>query len=205
MPTASTAQIMGSTEAFEPITSNIYSRNVLSGNFMVVNKYLQNDLLEINLWNDTMKNLIIKHRGSIQEIDEIPIRLKQIYKTSWEIGKKVYIKMSADRGAFIDQSQSLNLFIAEPNHNILTQCHLHGWNLGLKTGMYYLRRKPVTNALQFTVNTNNDDTEQKQKNDNDNNSNVSNQNNDNNKNNENNDDETMTCSLRNGPSCVSCQ
>ena len=151
MPTASTAQIMGSTESFEPITSNIYSRNVLSGNFMVVNKFLQSDLLQLGIWNEEIKDKIIQHRGSIEHIPEIPRKLKEIYKTAWDISKKTYIKMSADRGAFIDQSQSLNLFIPQPTYKILTQCHLYGWQSGLKTGMYYLRRKPVMNAQQFTI------------------------------------------------------
>lgn len=150
MPTASTAQIMGSTESFEPITSNIYSRVVLSGNFMITNKYLINDLIELGLWNNEMKNKIIQNRGSITKIDEIPSNIKEIYKTAWEISKKTYIKMSADRGAFIDQSQSLNLFIANPDQKVLTQCHMYGWEQGLKTGMYYLRRKAIVDAQQFT-------------------------------------------------------
>lgn len=150
MPTASTAQIMGSTESFEPITSNIYSRVVLSGNFMVTNKYLINDLIDLGLWNNEMKNKIIQNRGSIAKIDEIPQYIREIYKTAWEISKKTYIKMSADRGAFIDQSQSLNLFIANPDQKMLTQCHMYGWEQGLKTGMYYLRRKAIVDAQQFT-------------------------------------------------------
>lgn len=157
MPTATTAQITGSTEAFEPITSNIYGRSVMSGNFMVVNKYLQNSLIKLNLWNKTIKDKIIENRGSVENIDEIPSYLKELYKTAWDIKRKTYIQMSADRGAFIDQSQSLNLFIPNPDYNQLTSCHVHSWKLGLKTGMYYLRRKPIVNAVQFTI--------QKQRND----------------------------------------
>lgn len=157
MPTATTAQITGSTEAFEPITSNIYGRSVMSGNFMVVNKYLQNDLMRLNLWNKTIKDKIIENRGSIENIDEIPETLKELYKTAWDIKRKTYIQMSADRGAFIDQSQSLNLFIPNPDYNQLTSCHVYSWKMGLKTGMYYLRRKPIVNAVQFTL--------QKQRND----------------------------------------
>lgn len=151
MPTATTAQITGSTEAFEPITSNIYSRSVLSGNFMIVNKYLQNDLIKLGLWNIDMKNRIIENKGSITNINEIPEEIKEIYKTAWEIKKKTYIKMSADRGAYIDQTQSLNLFIPNPDHNILMSCHIYSWECGLKTGMYYLRRKPFVNPIQFTI------------------------------------------------------
>ncbi len=151
MPTASTAQIMGNTEAFEPITSNIYSRSVLSGNFMIVNKFLQQDLINLGLWNLELKNKIIENRGSIANITNIPDNLKAIYKTAWDISNKKYIDMSAQRGAFIDQSQSFNLFIAEPNYELLTKCHIYGWKSGLKTGMYYLRRKPVVNAQQFTI------------------------------------------------------
>jgi ribonucleoside-diphosphate reductase alpha subunit len=151
MPTASTAQIMGNNECFEPITSNIYTRSVLSGNFIIINKHLQRDLLKLGLWNQSMKNRILRERGSVQRIEGIPQNLKEVYKTSWEISKKTYLKMSAERGCFIDQSQSLNLFIDEPTYNLLTTVHLYGWELGLKTGMYYLRRKTVSNAQQFTI------------------------------------------------------
>ncbi len=151
MPTASTAQIMGSTEAFEPITSNIYSRSVLSGSFMVVNKYLQNDLIKLGIWNEDLKNEIVEHRGSIENIESIPDDLKQLYKTAWDIVNKKYIEMSADRGAFIDQSQSFNWFIAKPDHDLVTKCHMYGWQCGLKTGLYYLRRKTEADAQQFTI------------------------------------------------------
>jgi len=150
MPTASTAQIMGNNECFEPITSNFYSRSVLAGNFIVINKYLQRDLIGLGLWNEDMKNRILLARGSVQDLN-IPKDMKDIYKTSWEIKKRTYLDMAADRSRFIDQSQSLNLFIEDPTPSILTTVHLYGWELGLKTGMYYLRRKTVTNAQQFTV------------------------------------------------------
>ncbi len=151
MPTASTAQIMGNNECFEPITTNVYSRTVLSGNFMIVNKYLQRDLTERKLWTKEMREEILRARGSVQNIERIPPDLKQLYKTSWEISKKTYLKMSADRGRFIDQSQSLNLFISDPTDSLLTTIHLYGWELGLKTGMYYLRRRTVSTAQQFTL------------------------------------------------------
>ena len=151
MPTASTAQIMGSTEAFEPITSNIYSRSVLSGSFPVVNKFLQNELIELGIWNNTLKDMIVLNRGDIENIPNIPNKIKQVYKTAWNISNKHYITMSAERGAFVDQSQSLNLFISQPNNEIVTKCHLHGWKSGLKTGLYYLRRKPKAEAQQFTI------------------------------------------------------
>lgn len=152
MPTASTAQILGNNESFEPYTSNVYNRRVLSGEFQVVNHHLITDLSELNLWNDDMKNKIIAHNGSVQNIDEIPEDIRAIYKTVWEISVKTQIKMAADRGAFIDQSQSFNIHVAEPNYGKLTSIHFFGWKAGLKTGMYYLRTKPAANAIQFTVN-----------------------------------------------------
>jgi len=151
MPTASTAQIMGNNECFEPITSNVYSRSVLSGNFMIVNKYLQKDLMKLGFWKRDLIDEIIRARGSVQNILKIPKELRDLYKTSWELSKKTYLKMARDRGCFIDQSQSLNLFIEEPTPDLLTTVHLYGWELGLKTGMYYLRRKTVANAQQFSV------------------------------------------------------
>jgi len=151
MPTASTAQILGNNESFEPYTSNIYSRRVLSGEFQVVNRHLLHDLTELNLWNDDMKNALIGHSGSVQKIDEIPDDIKALYKTAWEMKQKVLINMAADRGAFIDQSQSFNIFVGEPNFATLTAIHFYGWKKGLKTGMYYLRTKPAVNAIQFTV------------------------------------------------------
>jgi ribonucleoside-diphosphate reductase alpha subunit len=151
MPTASTSQILGNNECFEPYTSNIYVRRVLSGEFVVVNKHLLKDLVDLNLWNDDMKNKIIFHNGSIQAIDEIPQPLKEIYKTVWEIKQRNIIDMAADRGAYICQSQSLNLFVDTPSTSKLTSMHFHAWKKGLKTGMYYLRTQAASQAVQFTV------------------------------------------------------
>ena len=151
MPTASTSQILGNNECFEPYTSNIYNRRVLSGEFVVVNKFLLKDLIELGLWNPTMKNKLIAENGSVQNIPEIPTELKELYKTVWEIKQKTIIDMAAERGAFICQSQSLNLFMAEPNLAKLTSMHFHAWKSGLKTGMYYLRTKAAVDALKFTV------------------------------------------------------
>ncbi|MFN0188505.1 MAG: ribonucleoside-diphosphate reductase subunit alpha [Bacteroidia bacterium] len=151
MPTASTSQILGNNECFEPYTTNIYSRRVLSGEFIVVNKHLLIDLVRLNLWNNDMKNKIIAANGSVQTIAEIPQEIKDLYKTVWEIKQRTIIDMAADRGAFICQSQSLNLFIAEPNFAKLTSMHFYGWERGLKTGMYYLRTKPAASAIKFTV------------------------------------------------------
>ncbi|XP_072118542.1 ribonucleoside-diphosphate reductase large subunit isoform X5 [Mobula birostris] len=152
MPTASTAQILGNNESMEPYTSNIYTRRVLSGEFQIVNPHLLKDLTERGLWNEDMKNQIIAQNGSIQNIEAIPADLKSLYKTVWEISQKVIIKMAADRGAFIDQSQSLNIHVAEPNYGKLTSMHFYGWKQGLKTGMYYLRTRPAANPIQFTLN-----------------------------------------------------
>lgn len=150
MPTASTAQILGNNECFEPFTSNMYMRRVLSGEFPVVNKYLLKDLVELGLWNNEMKQKIMAHNGSIQNIPEIPDNLKAIYKTVWEIKQKDLIDMAADRGAFIDQSQSLNIFMENPTYAKMTSMHFYAWRKGLKTGMYYLRTKTVS-AHKFTV------------------------------------------------------
>jgi len=151
MPTASTSQILGNNECFEPYTSNIYVRRVLSGEFVVVNKHLLKDLVALNLWNDDMKNRIIQHNGSVQQIEGIPAAIKDIYKTVWEIKQRAIIDMAADRGAYICQSQSLNLFIDSPNPSKLTSMHFYAWKKGLKTGMYYLRTKAAAQAVQFTV------------------------------------------------------
>lgn len=151
MPTASTAQILGNNESFEPFTSNIYQRRVLSGEFQVVNHHLLRDLTEADLWDEDMKNLIIHNNGSIQNIESIPKEIRDLYKTVWEISVKTTIQMAADRGAFIDQSQSFNIHVAEPNYGKLTSIHFYAWKMGLKTGMYYLRTKPAANAIQFTV------------------------------------------------------
>ncbi|MDR3713780.1 MAG: ribonucleoside-diphosphate reductase subunit alpha [Puia sp.] len=151
MPTASTSQILGNNECFEPYTSNIYVRRVLSGEFVVVNKHLLKDLVELNLWSDEMKNRIISHNGSIQRIEEIPASIKEIYKTVWEIKQRNIIDMAADRGAYICQSQSLNLFVETPSASKLTSMHFYAWKSGLKTGMYYLRTQAASQAVQFTV------------------------------------------------------
>ena len=151
MPTASTSQILGNNECFEPYTSNIYTRRVLAGEFQIVNPHLLKDLTELGLWDDKMKNLIIVENGSVQNIDAIPAELKLIYKTVWEISQKAIIDMSADRGAFIDQSQSLNIHLREPNYGKLTSMHFYGWKRGVKTGMYYLRTRPAADAIKFTV------------------------------------------------------
>ena len=151
MPTASTSQILGNNECSEPYTTNIYNRRVLSGEFIVVNKHLLMDLVRLGLWTNDMKNKIIAASGSVQSIPEIPQEIKDLYKTVWEIKQRTVIDMAADRGAFICQSQSLNLFIAEPNFAKLTSMHFYAWERGLKTGMYYLRTKPAVNAIKFTV------------------------------------------------------
>lgn len=151
MPTASTAQILGNNESVEAYTSNIYTRRVLSGEFQIVNQHLLRDLTERNLWNEEVKNEIIANGGSIQKIECIPKEIRDLYKTVWEISQKNVLQQAADRGAFIDQSQSLNIHIAEPNYGKLSSMHFHGWKLGLKTGMYYLRTKAAAQAIQFTV------------------------------------------------------
>jgi ribonucleoside-diphosphate reductase alpha chain len=151
MPTASTSQILGNNECFEPYTSNIYSRRVLSGEFVIVNKHLLKDLVKLGLWNDKLKNKIIGANGSIQDIEEIPANIKELYKTVWEIKQKAIIDMAADRGAYICQSQSLNLFIQNANFAKLTSMHFYTWKKGLKTGMYYLRTKSAADAIKFTV------------------------------------------------------
>ena len=151
MPTASTSQILGNNEAFEPYTSNIYTRRVLSGEFIVVNKHLLEDLVNLGLWDNDMKENIMRANGSIQHIDAIPQELKELYKTVWEMSMKDIIDMARHRGYFIDQSQSLNLFMKDPDYAKLTSMHFYGWKSGLKTGMYYLRTKSAVNAIQFTV------------------------------------------------------
>ena len=151
MPTASTSQILGFNECFEPYTSNIYMRRVLSGEFQIVNQWLMKDLVELGLWNDKIKNKIMNDDGSVQGVPEIPQHLKDLYKTVWEISQRTLIDMAADRGAFIDQSQSLNLFIGKPNMGRLTSMHFYAWKKGLKTGQYYLRIRPAVDAIKFTV------------------------------------------------------
>lgn len=151
MPTASTSQILGNNECFEPYTSNIYTRRVLSGEFIVVNKHLLLDLVKLGLWNEELKNEIIRNNGSIQDIDIIPQNIKELYKTVWELSMRDIIDMSAERGYFIDQSQSLNLFMEGANMAKLTSMHFYAWDKGLKTGMYYLRTKAAQDAIKFTV------------------------------------------------------
>jgi len=151
MPTASTAQILGNNESFEPYTSNIYTRRVLSGDFQVVNQHLLKDLSDRDLWNDNLKNEIVAHNGSIQKIESIPDDLKRLYRTVWEIPQKNLINMSADRGAYIDQSQSLNIHIAEPTFGKMSSMHFYAWKKGLKTGLYYLRTRPAADPIKFTV------------------------------------------------------
>ena len=151
MPTASTSQILGFNECFEPFTTNIYSRRTLAGEFVVINKYLLKELIDINMWNEDIKQKIVADNGSVQNIDEIPNTIKPRYKTSWELSQKVLIDMAASRGAYICQSQSLNLFIADPNYAKLTSMHFYGWKKGLKTGCYYLRTKAPVAAQKFTI------------------------------------------------------
>jgi len=151
MPTASTSQILGNNECFEPYTSNIYTRRTLSGEFVVVNKHLMQDLIDRGLWNDAIREELIRNNGSVQNIPGIPDDLKALYKTVWEISQKVIIDMAADRGAFIDQSQSMNLFVETPNFAKLTSMHFYAWEKGLKTGMYYLRTKAAADPIKFTI------------------------------------------------------
>jgi ribonucleoside-diphosphate reductase alpha subunit len=151
MPTASTAQIMGNNEAFEPYTTNIYLRRTLAGEFVMVNKHLVRDLQKLDMWNPTIKNEIIRAGGSVQALDGIPKTLKSIYRTIWEIPQKSILDMSADRGAYIDQSQSLNIFMENPSVAKLSSMHFYGWKKGLKTGMYYLRTRAKAKPQQVTI------------------------------------------------------
>jgi ribonucleotide reductase alpha subunit len=151
MPTASTSQILGNNECFEPFTSNIYSRRTNAGEFVMVNKYLMMELNKLGLWNEDIKNNIIANKGSIQQIITIPSHIREKYKIVWEIPMKHLIDMAADRGAFICQSQSLNLWLEDPDYKTLTSMHFYAWEKGLKTGMYYLRRKAKHQAQQFTI------------------------------------------------------
>lgn len=154
MPTASTAQILGNNECFEPYTSNVYTRRVLSGEFIVVNKHLLKDLVKAGIWTKEMRQKLMSTNGSVQNIPEVPANLKELYKTAWEISQKSIIEMAADRGAYICQSQSLNIFMENANFGKLTSMHFYGWKKGLKTGMYYLRTKAATDAIKFTVDKN---------------------------------------------------
>ena len=151
MPTASTSQILGNNECFEPYTSNIYKRRTLAGEFKLINPHLLKDLIELGIWNDDIKDSIILNNGSIQSISNIPDNIKALYKTVWEIKQKVILDMAADRGSYIDQSQSMNVFISQPNYKNLSSMHFYGWKKGLKTGMYYLRSQSTVQAQQFSV------------------------------------------------------
>lgn len=151
MPTASTAQIVGVNECFEPYTSNLYARRVKAGEFVVANSHLVADLVHLGLWDDQMRQDLLRHEGSVQPIPRIPDDLKRLYKTAWELKQKTLLDLAADRAPFVDQSQSLNAFIAQPTYDKLSSFHFYGWRKGLKTGMYYLRIKPAANALRFTL------------------------------------------------------
>jgi len=151
MPTASTAQILGNNESFEPYTQNLYVRRVLSGEFVTVNRHLLQDLIERKLWSDDLRQKLIAHNGSVQHLDEIPSDLKELYKTVWEVKQRAVLDMAADRGAYIDQSQSLNIHMIDATAAKLSSMHFHGWQRGLKTGMYYLRTKAAVDAIKFTV------------------------------------------------------
>jgi len=151
MPTASTSQILGFNECIEPITSNIYSRRTLAGEFIISNKYLMNDLMKLDMWNEKVKNNIIANNGSIQQIESIPLEIREKYRTVWEMPMRDLIDMAADRGIYICQSQSLNLWQQDPNYNTLTSMHFYAWSKGLKTGIYYLRRRGRHQAQQFTI------------------------------------------------------
>jgi ribonucleoside-diphosphate reductase alpha chain len=151
MPTASTSQILGNNETIEPFTSNIYTRRTLAGEFIIVNRHLVADLTAAGLWSEEMKQLIIACNGSVQQLDVIPAALKEKYKTSWELKQKTLIDMAAARGAFVCQSQSLNLFVSDPTYSKLTSMHFYAWKRGLKTGLYYLRTKAGVQAQKFTV------------------------------------------------------
>jgi len=150
MPTASTAQILGNNESFEPYTQNLYVRRVLSGEFVQVNRHLLKDLIERGLWSDDLRMQLVAHNGSVQHLD-LPSDIKELYKTVWEIKQRIVLDMAADRGAYIDQSQSLNIHMTDASTAKLSSMHFHGWQLGLKTGIYYLRTKAAVDAIKFTV------------------------------------------------------
>jgi len=151
MPTASTAQILGNNESFEPYTQNLYVRRVLSGEFVQVNRHLLMDLIERKLWSEDIRTKLIAHNGSVQNIEELPKDLKELYKTVWEIKQRCVLDMCAERGIYIDQSQSTNIHMIDATVSKLSSMHFHGWKLGLKTGMYYLRTKAAADAIKFTV------------------------------------------------------
>ena len=152
MPTASTSQILGNNESFEPFTSNIYTRRVLSGEFICVNKHLVRDLIKLGLWTTSVKNQIVANNGSVQTIAEIPDNIKEIYKTVWEISQKKMMDLAIARGPFICQSQSLNLYQENPQFGKMSAMHFYAWRSGLKTGQYYFRSRPARDAIKFTVN-----------------------------------------------------
>jgi len=154
MPTASTAQILGNNESFEPYTQNLYVRRVLSGEFVQVNRHLLNDLIDRGLWNEDLRQKLIAHNGSVQHLEEVPDDLKELYRTVWEVKQRAVLDMAADRGAYIDQSQSLNIHMTDATTAKLSSMHFHGWQKGLKTGMYYLRTKAAVDAIKFTVDVN---------------------------------------------------
>jgi ribonucleotide reductase alpha subunit len=151
MPTASTSQILGFNECFEPFTSNIYSRKTLAGEFIIVNKYLVRELIGLGYWNEDIKNNIIANKGSVQQLSFLPEKVREKYKIVWEIPMRFLIDLAVERGAYICQSQSLNLWVEDPNYTILTSMHFYSWKKGLKTGIYYLRRKAKHQAQQFTI------------------------------------------------------
>jgi len=151
MPTASTSQILGNNESFEPYTTNLYTRRVLAGEFVCLNPHLVKDLIELDLWTAQIKNKLIAHNGSVQAIPEIPKEIKDLYKTVWEIPQKTIIDLAIGRAPFIDQSQSLNIHLSEPNYTKMSSMHFYAWKKGLKTGMYYLRSRPAADAIKFTV------------------------------------------------------
>jgi ribonucleoside-diphosphate reductase alpha chain len=151
MPTASTSQILGNNECFEPFTSNLYTRRVLAGDFVVVNKYLVEDLVKLGMWTSEVRTTIIANNGSIQGMDELPSEIRELYKTAWEIPQKTLINLARDRAPFICQSQSLNLFLSEPSYAKMSSMHFYAWKAGLKTGCYYLRTRAVSSAQKFTV------------------------------------------------------
>ncbi|ETO36922.1 hypothetical protein RFI_00139 [Reticulomyxa filosa] len=151
MPTASTSQILGNNECFEPYTSNVYIRRTLAGEFVCINEHLVRDLMNLGIWTPLLKDKIIANNGSVQNLTEIPSDLKALYKTVWEISQKTVVDMAADRGAFVDQSQSLNIHMMGANFGKLSSMHFYGWEKGLKTGMYYLRTKAAADAIKFTV------------------------------------------------------
>jgi ribonucleoside-diphosphate reductase alpha chain len=154
MPTASTSQIMGSTESFEAITSNIYQRRTLAGEFIILNKYLVRDLIQLGLWDSQMKNRILANNGSIQSIQEIPESLRELYKTVWEIKQRTVIDQSADRGPFVCHTQSLNLYVEDPDFKKIMNMHFYSWKKELKTGLYYLRTRPKAKTMSFTLDPN---------------------------------------------------